>query len=51
MSPAKKRISTFRLEPTEWGENTVSQANRVGPASAAYTSPTAGNYPSSFRLS
>jgi len=33
------RTSTFRLEPTQWGENTVLQAARVGPPSAVYNSP------------
>lgn len=51
MSAPKHRISTFRLEPTQWGENTVSQANRTGPASAVYTSPPATPYPGSYRLS
>lgn len=39
MTPAFRRISTFRLEPTEWGENTVSQAARTGPPGAVFTSP------------
>lgn len=39
MSPIRRRISTFRLEPTEYGENTVTQAARTGPPSAVYTSP------------
>jgi hypothetical protein len=53
MSPAKRRISTFRLEPTEWGENTVSQAARQGPPSAVYTSPnyTFNTSAGTFRLS
>lgn len=50
MSPAKRRISTFRLEPTQWGENTVSQASRSGPAGSAYTSPQSA-LSSSYRLS
>lgn len=40
MTPTRRRISTFRLEPTEWGENTVSQAARSGPPGAVFTSPT-----------
>lgn len=51
MAPVKRRISTFRLEPTEWGENTVSQANRVAPSSATFTSPAPYSYPGTFRLS
>lgn len=39
MSPIRRRISTFRLEPTEWGENTVTQGVRQGPPNAVYTSP------------
>lgn len=39
MSPAFRRTSTFRLEPTQWGENTVSQSVRQGPPSAVYTAP------------
>lgn len=54
MSPIRRRTSTFRLEPVEYGENTVSQAARIGPPSAVYTSPgyTFNNNSSgSYRLS
>lgn len=51
MTAPFKRTSTFRLEPTQWGENTVSQAASVGPAGAVFTSPPSIlSYPSSFRL-
>jgi len=39
MTPIQRRISTFRLEPTEWGENTLSVAARTGPSGAVFTSP------------
>lgn len=50
MSPAFRRISTFRLEPTEWGENTVSRAASAGPPGAVFTSPSYSFYPPSFRF-
>ena len=50
MTPARRRISTFRLDPTEWGENTVSQGARNGPPGAVFTSPNYSFAPASFRL-
>lgn len=53
MSPTRRRTSTFRLEPVQYGENTVSQAARIGPPSAVFTSPgyTFNTSSGSYRLS
>lgn len=51
MTPAYRRMTTFRLEPTQWGENTVAKADSIGPPQASFTSPSSGSYPSTYRLS
>lgn len=51
MSPARRKIPTFRLDPTEYGENTVATAARQGPPSAVYTSPDYTISGGSYRLS
>lgn len=53
MSVNMHRRSTFRLEPVQYGENTVSVVADSGfsPAQATYVSPTSPSYTRSFRLS